>query len=171
MTTVIEFYISDKERKSVIKKLSDHFETKICKLIEKGIYDFTKQTCEDENTYLKMSESIYKDCFANILFNLENNKTTINKIKQSIKAGKYNAYNLAFCRPDELDKDNWMKIIARKALTEDTLKNLSTTNWKPCYTCKNTAYFFYQLQTRSADEPMTTFYICKNCNKTYKVNN
>jgi len=43
--------------------------------------------------------------------------------------------------------------------------------WKPCRNCKNTEFFYYQLQPRSADEPMTTFYICKNCNKTARVNN
>ena len=92
-------------------------------------------------------------------------------VKKLIKKKLYNPYNLAFLRPDELDEDNWMKIILRKNTTEEKLNNLPTIEWKPCRTCKNIWFFHYQLQTRSADEPMTTFYICKECSKHYKVNN
>ncbi|AKI80072.1 transcription factor S-II-related protein [Acanthamoeba polyphaga mimivirus] len=173
MTTVIEFYISDKEREIVIEQLSEFFtKKKNCKDIEKGIYDFTKQYCKSDNSYLRLAQAIYIDCAKNIMFNLKDeNNHTIKKIKKLIDKNKYNAYNLAFLNPEELNKDNWIKIIARKQMTEETLNQMATVEWKPCYACKNTSYHFYQLQTRSADEPMTTFYICKNCMKTYKVNN
>ena len=32
-----------------------------------------------------------------------------------------------------------------------------------CWKCKNRKCTFYQLQTRSADEPMTTFVSCLSC--------
>ena len=51
------------------------------------------------------------------------------------------------------------------------MKNLPSIEWKPCRVCDNVEHFYYQLQTRSADEPMTTFYICKQCDKTTKINN
>lgn len=39
-----------------------------------------------------------------------------------------------------------------------------------CPKCANTQAYFYQLQTRSADEPMTTFYKCTNsiCNNQWR---
>ena len=171
MTTVIEFYIPDNDRKYYLKKLAKHFDEKNCQKIEKGFYDFTKQYCESNKDNLIMAKAIYKDNIKNLLFNCDQNHNTIIKIKKLINKGKYNSYNLAFLGPDELDKDNWMKIILRKNTTEEKLNNLPTIEWKSCRVCKNTEYFFYQLQTRSADEPMTTFYNCKICNKTYKVNN
>jgi DNA-directed RNA polymerase subunit M/transcription elongation factor TFIIS len=173
MTTVVEFYISDKDRKNTIKLLSDHFDKKYCSKIEKGLFDFTEQYCKSNGNNLIMAQAIYKDCVNNILFNCEQNHATIQKIKKLISKKKYNPYNLAFLKPDELNEDNWMKIILRKNTTEDLLKNLPTIEWVPCKNegCKSIEYFFYQLQTRSADEPMTTFYICKACDKTYKVNN
>lgn len=171
MSVVVEFYIPDKERKNTIKLLMDHFDAKNCSKIENGIFDFTEQYCKSNGNNLIMAQAIYKDCAKNILFNCEQNHPTIQKIKKLITKKKYNPYNLVFLRPDELDEDNWMKIILRKNTTEDRLKNLPTIEWKPCRICKNIEYFYYQLQTRSADEPMTTFYICKECDKTYKVNN
>lgn len=171
MTVVVEFYIPDKYRKHSVKLLEKHFDKQYCQLIEQGIFDFTEQYCKNNGNHLVMAKAIYKDTSQNIIFNLEQNCKTIQKIKKLTYKQKYNIYNLAFLRPDELNEDNWMKILLRKNTTEDKLNNLPTIKWQSCHRCKKTRYFYYQLQTRSADEPMTTFYICKNCNKTYKVNN
>uniref|UniRef100_A0A6G6ACQ8 TFII-like transcription factor n=1 Tax=Borely moumouvirus TaxID=2712067 RepID=A0A6G6ACQ8_9VIRU len=170
MTTVIEFYVSDKSRKDVLSNLREYFDKKICKIIEKGIYDYTKQYCKNDNN-MNFSQSVYNDCYRNLIFNLKENCDTVKEIKEQIIEGNYNPYNLAFLKPDEFNKDNWIKIISRKKTTEEKLNDLPAVEWKPCRACKNTEYFYRQLQTRSADEPMTTFYTCKKCNKTYKVNN
>lgn len=37
-----------------------------------------------------------------------------------------------------------------------------------CGRCKSTKTDYYQLQTRSADEPMTTYVTCKNCGSKWK---
>lgn len=171
MTTIVEFYIPDKDRKNSIKLLANHFDKQHCSKIEKGLFDFTEQYCQSNGNNLVMAQAIYKDSLQNILFNCEQDHPTIQKIKKSINKKKYNPYNIAFLRPDELNKDNWMKIILRRDTTEDKLNNLPTLEWKPCHVCKNVEYFYYQMQTRSADEPMTVFYICNKCKTTYRFNN
>ncbi|AYV85820.1 MAG: transcription factor S-II-related protein [Satyrvirus sp.] len=171
MTTVIEFYIPDKDRKGTVKLLSQYFNKKHCQKIEKGYYDFTKQYCQSNSNNLVMAHGIYKDSVKNLLFNCEQKHNTIEKIRKMVSKEKYNPYNLAFLGPDELDKDNWMRIILRKNTTEEKLNNLPTVEWNACRVCKNKEYFYYQLQTRSADEPMTIYYTCKKCKKTYHINN
>jgi len=171
MATIIEFYISDKDRKNTIKQFSEYFNKSICSEIELGFYDFTDQYCQSNQQNLIMAPAIYKDAVKNVLFNFDKNSKTIQNITKQIKQHKYNSYNLAFLRPDELDEDNWMKIILRKNTTDEKLNNLPSVEWKPCRICKSTEYSFYQTQTRSADEPMTTFYTCKKCGKTYSFNN
>ena len=37
-----------------------------------------------------------------------------------------------------------------------------------CGRCKQRKTRYYQMQTRSADEPMTTFVTCTNCNHKWK---
>lgn len=171
MTTIIEFYVSDKKRKKAVKKLETFFPAKKCSVIENGIYDFTEQFCTSNEKNLIIAESIYEDNLQNILFNCEKNDPTIQKIISQVKKNKYNPYNIAFLTPQELNEDMWAKIILRKNTTEDKLNNLPSIDWKPCRICKNILHNFYQLQTRSADEPMTTFYICKQCGKTSRINN
>ena len=43
----------------------------------------------------------------------------------------------------------------------------STDQFK-CGKCKQRKCTYFQLQTRSADEPMTTFVTCVNCNNRWK---
>lgn len=40
----------------------------------------------------------------------------------------------------------------------------------PCPKCGHPKAFFFQMQTRSADEPMTTFYRCAGCAHQWKEN-
>ena len=171
MTTVIEFYIPEKERGKSITSLTTHFDKKICKSIEKGFYDFTEQYCKSSASTMELAQSIYRDHIQNFVYNCEQNNPTIKKLKKMVKKDKYNPYNFAFLRPHELDEENWKKILLRKKTTEETLNNLPTIEWRPCSVCKSVEHFYEQMQTRSADEPMTTFYYCKKCGKANKVNN
>ena len=170
MSVIVDFYVSEKERANTIKSLTTHFNKKYVEKIEAGIYDYTKQYCM-HNSYNKLlAQTIYKDVRKNIIYNCEQDHQTIQKIKKDMGQNKFNPYNLAFLRPEELDEDTWIKIIMRKDTTEEKLNNLPTVDWKPCIRCKCIQYSFYQLQTRSIDEPMTSFYICKQCGKNYSIN-
>ena len=171
MTTVIEFYVPEKERNKSISLLSSHFDKKICKTIEKGFYDFSEQYCKSSASTMEMAQSIYRDHLQNFIYNCEKNNSTIKKLKKLVQKDKYNPYNFAFLPPHELDEEAWEKILLRKKTTEDKINNTPTVEWRPCRDCKSTDYTFVQMQTRSADEPMTIYYTCKNCRKTYKVNN
>jgi len=177
MTTVVEYYISEKERKNTVKLFCKYFDKKDSAKIEEGLYCFTEQYCRSTGFNLNLEDnlkiylSVYKDCTRNLLYNLEQDSSTIQDIKKRIIEKRFNPYNLAFLRPEELNEDNWTKIIMRKKTTEETFKNLPTVEWKPCRACKNTKFFYKQEQTRSADEPMTIFYTCKQCGKVTKINN
>ena len=44
----------------------------------------------------------------------------------------------------------------------------ATTDQFQCGKCKQRKTIYYQMQTRSADEPMTTFVSCVNCGNRWK---
>lgn len=45
---------------------------------------------------------------------------------------------------------------------------MATTDQFKCGKCKQRKTQYYQMQTRSADEPMTTFVTCTNCGNRWK---
>ena len=44
----------------------------------------------------------------------------------------------------------------------------ATDEFHTCRKCKKNLCIYYQLQTRSADEPMTTFVTCLSCGNNWK---
>lgn len=65
------------------------------------------------------------------------------------------------------------KIIMEKKKVDDVLggedawDNVDKTKIECEYGCGGKFAYFQQFQTRSADEPMTTFYRCVDCKKTW----
>lgn len=166
-----EFYISKDIRKKYLARLEEYIPHEYAKKTELGIYHYAKQYCESQGECTVLAKSIYKLKANDIIFNIKDDNPTMANRIESIKNGKYNAYNLAYLRPEELNPDPWEEIINRRDKTEYTLNHLSTVTWKKCRDCKTDQYKHWKEQTRSADEPMTSFYQCKECGRTYRVNN
>jgi transcription elongation factor S-II len=77
----------------------------------------------------------------------------------------------AFMNEVDLDPGRWKEALeqslAREIKTMETAKSASITLY--CRRCKKQSPCdYYQLQTRSADEPMTTFVTCLECDKRWK---
>lgn len=171
MKTVIEFYVSDSDRKNTVKSLEKYCSASKAKKIESGIYNKSKQFCTNQISYMPFCGSVYTEIYTNILFNFKSNNKTIKKLQRKVEQDEFNPYNIAYLKPIEMDKDNWAAVTEKRKNVENAIKNVKYYEWDPCVECGNTKYFHTQMQTRSADEPMTSYYKCFNCNKTYSVNN
>jgi DNA-directed RNA polymerase subunit M/transcription elongation factor TFIIS len=68
----------------------------------------------------------------------------------------------------ELCPENWQEMVDRQAKREKIQLegdfSRATEKWM-CNGCKQRKCTYYELQTRSADEPMTIFIHCLNCGK------
>lgn len=138
--------------------------------LEKGIYNYTIKYCI-ENNILKQWQNkdfvlIYLQKLKSIIFNLKNNE-----ILNDIKNKKYKVHELAFMSHYEIRPDIWKSLIEIKKIKDEnkfaTRIEASTDDFK-CNKCKSKKCSYYQLQTRSADEPMTTFVTCLDCGNRWK---
>ena len=106
---------------------------------------------------------IYKNRLYSVFSNLKND--TEGYIDQ-IKNGTLLPQNFAYMTHQELNPTKWKELIDKKMIVD---KNKYETNVEAatdtftCRKCKSNKCTYYQLQTRSADEPMTTFVTCIDC--------
>lgn len=166
-------------RKSCIDKFNTLInDIDISTKIEDGIYQYVIQhICQDKNLPINWDNSYFKRGYMNkcisIYSNLNNksyikNKNLLNKIIQN----EINPYQLAFLKPYEIFPENWEKIISKQKATDEFLysdKLLSFTEEYKCGRCKKSRCKYYELQTRSSDEPFTTYITCLECGHKWKM--
>jgi transcription elongation factor S-II len=118
-----------------------------------------------ENTQFK---EIYKNRFLNIQYDLKNAD-----LAQRILSGEVNPKCIANMQATALDPNGISAKVHHErnefnnkkysANAEEEIVGMFT-----CNKCKSKKTTYYQMQTRSADEPMTTFVTCLNCDKRWK---
>jgi transcription elongation factor S-II len=95
------------------------------------------------------------------------NKSLIERWKE----GEFTIESIAHWTPYELNPANWKELKDQqfrrdKRILEGNLA-MATDRFR-CSQCKKKMCSYYELQTRSADEPMTIFISCLNCGKHWK---
>ena len=158
-------------RNKIISYLDNKIKNEeISKNLEKGIYNYTLKSCEEKNLIKKWSNNlfvlIYIQKVKSILFNLKNEKIFNDLINK-----KFKAHEMVFMNHQELQPEKWNDLIEAKKIKDENKfspKIEASTDDFTCFKCKSNTCTFYQLQTRSADEPMTTFVTCLNCGNRWK---
>jgi len=164
-------------RQFVLKRLSTLLEIPemdtICINLEKSILNHAIRRFKDfdvpgwENSKFV---NIYKHKFLQLQYNIRKSPL----LKGWIVDKKIKSKDVIDMRPEELWSDGpyakkmEQRIIRdlRKAYLAQEVKNQE--GFFTCNRCKSKKTSYYQLQTRSADEPMTTFVTCLNCDKNWK---
>ena len=148
--------------------------------LEKGIYDYCLECAENKNIVKKWDNAnflnLYLEKTKNIFINLKNPELYKKIIKKD-----FEIHLLAFMSHQELMPNKWKKLIDQKKIKDENLyapKIEASTDDFTCYKCKSAQKndptinpkrcSYYQLQTRSSDEPMTTFVTCLNCSARWK---
>jgi transcription elongation factor S-II len=162
-------------RKFIVERFSTLLEIPesdpICINLEKNIFNYAiDSTSGDASWDNKCFVMFYKSKFLSIQFTMKNNP----EIKKRLVDKKIKTVNLVNMRPEELWFDGPRaktidERIHKEMRKEYLAKEMKTQDgFFTCNRCKSKKTTYYQLQTRSADEPMTTFVSCLNCDKNWK---
>ncbi len=161
----------EKFRENVVSKLNSIInDKKISENLEKGIYNYTLSIAEYKNLIKKWNNDyfvlIYIQKLKTILSNLSNKDILEKLVSKSFKA-----HELAYMTHQELRPDLWNELIELKKIKDENKfspKIEASTDDFTCFKCKSKKCTFYQLQTRSSDEPMTTFVTCIDCGNRWR---
>lgn len=155
-------------QKVFLSKLENVFQDKkIISEIERGVYDKSIKSIKTVNNPWENNKFLteYSTTARKIIDNL-NNKNNGNTIVQKIKMEIWNPYDLAEIDHKELYAELWTSL--KKPIEDGGELHENYVGLFKCKKCKSYKTTYYQLQTRSADEPMTTFVTCINCEFRWK---
>jgi len=144
--------------------------------LEKAIYNSAINEAKEKNVIRKWENKYFTCLYINklrsIIKNISKDYSTFNQVLfDKIKNKEIKAVKLASMRHQEMNPEVWRKLIDAKIKRDKnatTMNMASSTDEFFCYKCKTRKCTYYQLQTRSADEPMTTFVTCLNCGNRWK---
>tara|TARA_B100000242_G_scaffold283541_1_gene245920 strand:+ start:2818 stop:3324 length:507 start_codon:yes stop_codon:yes gene_type:complete len=157
-------------RENIVKKINAKLDDELMsRNMEKGIYNYAIKESNSKKIIKKWENpqfsQIYIDRVRSIYLNL--NEDIINQIKSKV----VKAQIVASMTHQELCPDKWEQLINEK-IQRDKYKYETTieaaTDTFTCRKCKSKKCTYYQMQTRSADEPMTTFVTCIDCGNRWK---
>jgi transcription elongation factor S-II len=163
---------SDNFRCAVRGKLNEFFNNEKHALnLEKGIQNWTLKEATTRKVVKKWDNPyfvrIYLDHLKSIYINLKNSPDLVEQVKN----GTLKPHLIAFMTHQELKPEKWEPLIQAKIKRDknkyETNIEAATDTFK-CGKCHSTKCTYYQMQTRSADEPMTTFVTCIDCGKRWK---
>ena len=138
--------------------------------LERGIYNYVLKVAAEKNIVKKWENAyfvqLYVDKFRTVYVNLKRPE-----VKKLITDKKIKAHKLAFMTHQEMLPKKWARLIEDlkiKNQNKYTPKIEASTDNYTCYKCMSKECSYYQLQTRSADEPMTTYVTCIKCGNRWK---
>ena len=93
------------------------------------------------------------------------------ELMKMLVSGEIKPHKIAFMTHQEMKPSRWETLVNNKKVRDQNMYNpkldANTDNFT-CRRCKSNRCSYYQLQTRSGDEPMTTFITCIECGNRWK---
>jgi DNA-directed RNA polymerase subunit M/transcription elongation factor TFIIS len=137
--------------------------------LEENIFKYSQEYVNSSDINSDHFKSIYNSKIHDIHFNLNPLKSPT--LLSDILNKKISLKTIPYAQSNELNPTLWDPIIKKKEFIEYKKNNMATSDAYECRRCKQRKCKVFLLQTRSADEPMTIFVQCENCNTSFRIYN
>jgi transcription elongation factor S-II len=145
--------------------------------IEKGIYnwciDYATSKSIVKNWSNPVFAQLYGDKFRSVMANIDPNSYVGNKnLLQRLHDKQIQPHHLAFMERQQIFPEIWQSIIDEKTKRDAHIGESSIaamTDQYKCGRCKKRECVYYEIQTRSADEPMDLRITCLNCGNRWRI--
>ena len=168
---------TDSIRNKCVILLNKEFDNEtISRKVEKSIFNDTIKYTKKNNIQRKWKNKIFKSLYISrirsIYSNIKEDSYLKNKkFKNRILNGEINPENISKLSNYDIFPENWKDLIEenmKKDKLKYELKPEAMTDIFKCHRCGGRSCTYYEVQTRSADEPMTQFITCLDCNNHWK---
>ena len=146
-------------------------EDQIVTNMEKGIFNYVIQECNFRKLVKKWENPAFTQIYLDRLRTVFNN-LDMPIVITGLRSGDILPQSIAFMTHQEFQPDKWNPLIEKKIKRDASKcdkKVGASTDMFTCSRCKSKKCTYYEMQTRSADEPATIFITCLNCDKHWRI--
>ena len=168
---------NDEHRMKMVIKFDQLInDIKISKNIEKSIYNYIIEVSKNRDIVRSWKNKVFYNLYINKSLSIYINLNKKSYIKNDylfdrIKSNKIDPKNIAKLSVYDIYPDNWKDLMDKKSKMDELkykLKPEAMTDQFKCRKCFSRSCSYYEVQTRSADEPMTQFITCLQCKNRWK---
>lgn len=142
----------------------------VARNIEIGIYNYALEEAQSRDVVKRWDNPHFVMLYERKLVSILKNVGSPD-VQSMLSDKKFKTHELAKMTHQELNKAKWEVLLEAKKQKDENMYaprlEASTDNFT-CFKCKSKKCTYFQLQTRSADEPMTTFVTCIECGNRWK---
>lgn len=139
--------------------------------LERAIFNWTIQESGNRKALQEWSNPYFVQLYMDRLRTIWHNLKTLPHLVAQIESDELLPQTCVFMSHQEMNPAKWQAMIDAKSKRdkhkfEQRLE--AATDTFQCRKCKTKHCTYYQMQTRSADEPMTIFVTCLDCGLRWK---
>ncbi len=173
LTSIVEIELSGDPKRDKIRDLL--FKALKPRRMEEEREPALVATIIENECFTKLKEKQYLNQIRSIKFNLTDPKNP--NFKSKVLLGYFKDSTFPELKAEDMASEakNQERELTRKRTLEECQSDWGTRHGAiqesgmfQCGKCKGTRTTYFQMQTRSADEPMTTFVTCLNCKNKWK---
>lgn len=139
--------------------------------LESAVFRRTLEVCHEKNIIAHFNNSQFMNIYKTMAITNYSHIKQFKHIRDRLLSGDLKAWELPYLSHYEVNPEGWRELQELQDRREEKQlegdKALATDMFR-CRACGQRICTYYQMQTRSADEPMTTFIKCLNCGNRWK---
>ena len=161
---------------SNLKFLEDTFSKEDIRLLEKGIFEAAFNFALKNHVARSWKSAIFIEIYREIVRSVFSNIHPDSPVKNRrllirVIEGEFPLHTIPSMTSYEMFPEKWFELRDKQLQREQKIlegnKSRATDQFK-CRRCLKRECTYYELQTRSVDEPMTIFITCLNCGKEWR---
>lgn len=158
-------------RKNICDKFTNIIGNNVTAInLEKGVFNYSLKEATSRKLIKKWENpefvQVYLDRLRTIYINLKNGDILL-----LLQSKELLPQSFASMTHQEMNPKRWHELLEQKMKRDAnkfTTNIQASTDMFTCKKCKSKRCTYYELQTRSADEPATIFVTCLDCGKNWK---
>ena len=167
---------NDPIRNDYVILMNKEFNDVLSRQIEQQLYNGSIRAAKERSIRRTWTNPLFKQLYISRIRSFYSNASSDsyienNNLKDKIMNGDIKVEQISELSVYDICPENWAELLDKKIKRDKIkyeMKPTAMTDLFKCRKCSSRSSSYYEVQTRSADEPMTQFITCLDCGNRWK---